>query len=173
MTRFPKVTLCCHTLGRSLTELNMVLSILSILGAASLYSWGDFVSRHQLEGFTQQMNADLKFARSQSVALNQTIVVTFTNRGYTLCSPDCTAPLRIFKAVNAPNNITLQASIANTSFYPYVTISNLVPGVATANTVNASLNNSPLQFNTIIDTSGQIAMCSNTGTITNFATCQS
>ena len=173
MAKHPTPTIYRHTLGRSLTELNMVLSILSILGAASVFSWGDFVSRHQLEGFTQLMNTDLKFARSQALALNQTVVVNFTETGYTMCSPDCTTPSRIFKAVTLPSNINLQASNTSSSFYPYITILHSTPEMATANTVTTTLHNNSLQLNTLIDTSGQIATCSSIGTTADFAACQS
>ena len=171
MNKIIKVCSNRLTKGRNLTELNVVLSIISILGLSAAFHWNELLSKYRLEGFVQVMNADLKFARSQAVTLNQTVTVAFTNSGYAICSPDCTSPTQTYKVVDTPHNISLQASNANLSFYPNALVVNTMPAMSTASTITALIHNNTYQLDTLIATSGRIEMCSRTGVTTEFAAC--
>jgi Tfp pilus assembly protein FimT len=159
--------------GQTLTELNVVLSIISLLSLSATFQWSEILGKYRLEGFAHVMAADLKYARSQAVALNQTVTVTFTNSGYTICSPDCSATSRIFKMVTVPTHIALQAANSKLAFYPYALVNNISPEMATANTISTSSSDYTTQLNTLIDSSGQIEICAFAGANSDFATCTS
>ena len=159
MKRIIQNSPCSRPRGRNLTELNVVISILSLLGLFASYQWSEMASKYKLEGFTDVMVADLKFARSQAVALNQIVTVVFNDTGYAICSPNCLNPTQTFKVVRAPTYVRIQANLSTSSFYPYAQVTNTSLQMATINSITASIAKYAPKLKTLIDQSGRIQIC--------------
>jgi len=62
--------------GITLIEVMIVVAIIAIIAAIASPSFRDMLARNQLNGFTQELQQDLQFARSEAVAKNATITLS-------------------------------------------------------------------------------------------------
>lgn len=74
-----------HQQGVTLVEASAVLAVVSVLLGTSLPEFEKTRQRHHLEGTAAQMETDLHLARSQAVAMNRTVRLSFGGTGNQAC----------------------------------------------------------------------------------------
>jgi len=121
--------------GVSMIEACCVLAIASILAGTALPSFKDTVGKRTLEGVSSEVRTDLVYARSEAVARNQGVRVSFyegaAGRCYVVhtgnradCQCDgsgpavCTGEAQALKAVNAARGTQVVANVSSLRFDP-------------------------------------------------------
>ncbi|HNT38814.1 MAG TPA: GspH/FimT family pseudopilin [Rubrivivax sp.] len=74
-----------HARGVTLVEACAVLAIASIVLGSALPGFDSLRQRHHLQGVAAQLETDLHFARSQAVALNRSVRLSFAGSGAHAC----------------------------------------------------------------------------------------
>jgi type IV fimbrial biogenesis protein FimT len=121
--------------GVSMIEACCVLAIASILAGTALPSFKDTVGKRTLEGVSSEVRTDLVYARSEAVARNQGVRVSFyegaAGRCYVIhtgnradCQCDgsgpavCTGDAQALKTVNAARGTQVVANVSSLRFDP-------------------------------------------------------
>ena len=121
--------------GVSMIEACCVLAIASILAGTALPSFKDTVGKRTLEGVSSEVRTDLIYARSEAVARNQGVRVSFYegaagrcdvvhtgNRADCQCDGSgpavCTGEAQALKTVNAARGTQVVANVSSLRFDP-------------------------------------------------------
>jgi type IV fimbrial biogenesis protein FimT len=118
--------------GLSLVESLMALAIAAIATGASLPSFQQALEQRRLEGAAAQLHTDLQLARSEAVAQNRTLRISFTQEAGASCyvvhtgsanacacgpdgAPVCTAGVRPLRSVHFPagTGVQLQSNVSS------------------------------------------------------------
>jgi type IV fimbrial biogenesis protein FimT len=121
--------------GFTLIEMTVVVALAAILIMLAAPSFSNFLSKRRVEGVASELAIDLQYARSEAVARNQNVSVTFGPNCYVIhlssaTSASCTQaggasvtpPAALVKSVEvasgAPVSVTRAASLASFTFEP-------------------------------------------------------
>lgn len=157
--------------GVTFVEAMIALAIAAILAALAAPSFLGVIDKHRLKGATDNLFADLQFARSEAIRQNTAVAVYFTAGsswcyGITTASCDCTqspsasnCEIKLVSGSDFRNTEITAAtfgSAAYTTFEP-------VRGTATSGSVTFQ-SGQGRQGKVIVSTLGRIRLCSPSGT---------
>jgi type IV fimbrial biogenesis protein FimT len=121
--------------GVSMIEACMVLAIAGILAGSALPSFKDTIDKRSIEGVSSEVRTDLMYARSEAVARNDGVRISFyqgaAGRCYVVhtgaradCACDgsgpavCTAGAVALKTVNESGGVQVVANVSSLRFDP-------------------------------------------------------
>lgn len=124
--------------GLTMIETSVTLAISTILATSSIPGFGELLERRQIEGVAAELASDLQFVRSEAVARNEGVRISFsTLPGGASCyvihtgaasacacaaggPPVCTGAAEPIKAVPAParGKVLVQAKVASMLYDP-------------------------------------------------------
>ncbi len=173
-----------HCLGRdrgfTLIEFMATVSIAAVLLAVAVPSFGGMMAKRRVEGFAGELITDLQYARSEAVARNQEVRVTFgpgcyvlhlasataascTQAGGAAVTPAAASIKSVQVAVGTPLNLTRQASLGWIEFEPVVgaAANDIAAGVGIVEVTSAS--GKPWQLQVRVTQQGRVKTCSPAG----------
>lgn len=124
--------------GLTLIETAATLAILAIVATSAVSAFGDLRQRHQIRGVAAELASDLQFVRSEAVARNENVSISFSELpGGASCyvihtgpksactcaasgAAQCTGSALPIKAVAAPAGgaVLLNADVASMLYHP-------------------------------------------------------
>jgi type IV fimbrial biogenesis protein FimT len=152
--------------GFTLVELMVTLSVMGILLAVAVPSFGDMLGRRRLEGALNELRIDLQFTRSEALRRNRmvTLAVNAAGTHYTISYPDGSGNTVNAKIVELPTGVTLTGN-ASVDFYAMRGLASAaVNFVGTSSYTSARLQASN-------DMMGRVQVCSPSGSFSGYATC--
>lgn len=158
-----------------MVELMIVVAVAAVLAALAAPSFRTFLAKQRVEGVASQLATDLQYARSEAVARNVNVRVTFIGSDCyvihqdTLVVTTCTSAVdpALLKTVQLPSGST-----ASFSTVPAFVAFEPVRGTATASgsiTVSSSIGTRQLQID--LSALGRVRLCSPSGSIAGYAVC--
>lgn len=170
--------------GVTLIELLVVIGIAAILMALAVPSFQNFLNRQRLEGTASEMVTDIQYARSEAVARNVRLRISFGTDANGSCylvhtggAGDCTCSSHgtvqcsdtnalTFKSIGLPaaRGVHLQANVSSMVFDP-------VRGTATpAGSINFS-DNDGKTIRHIVNIMGRTRTCSPHSAVSGYKAC--
>jgi type IV fimbrial biogenesis protein FimT len=166
--------------GFTLIEMMVVVALAAVLVAVAAPSFSDFLSKRRVEGVAAELVTDLQYARSEAVARNANVSVTFGGNCYVIHLSSATAAsctqaggasvtpsAAMMKAVEiangAPVSVTRAASLSSFTFEPVLGAASndvdAVPGVVEVNGTGGRAWKLQLR----VSTQGRVKTCSPAG----------
>ncbi len=100
--------------GFTLTEVMIVVTIIGILAAVTVPSFGKYLKRTRVDGSRNQLIADCYFARSLAITRRETITMVFNADEYVIRNGGGT----VFRTTPAAQGVTFTSS-ADPNFYAW------------------------------------------------------
>ena len=166
--------------GFTLLELIVVVAVAAVLVSLAAPSFREFFAKRRVEGVASELNTDLQYARSEAVARNAVVRITFGTNCYVIHLDSATASCdQTSKSISpasaeiktvqldAGSSVTLspQGGITFIAFDPV----RGTPGVASAVDANSSVGGS-WQVRSAMSLAGRVSTCSPNGSIKGYAT---
>jgi type IV fimbrial biogenesis protein FimT len=124
-------TLSSQQRGVTMIEACITLAIASILAGSALPSFKDSLDKRKVEGISSEVGTDLRYARSEAVARNDGVRVSFYPGCYVVhtgsrddCECDgqgpavCTGDAVALKTVSASSGVQVVANVSSLRFDP-------------------------------------------------------
>ena len=167
--------------GFTIIELMVVVALAAILVTIAVPSFFDFLSKRRVEGVASELVTDLQYARSEAVARNQNVTLTFGTNCYLMhlssgTSPSCTQAggatvtpsSALIKAVEiasgSPVNVTRAASLASFTFEPVLGSAANDVGVSPGVVEVTATGGKAWKLQLRVSTQGRVKTCSPPGT---------
>lgn len=149
--------------GFTLVELVVVMAIAAILLTLAVPSFNDSIARRRVEGASNELSADLQYAKTQALNNNAGVSLTTSPTGYVI-SGTTAAGNQTYKTItlNSGLSITQPITLTYSAFRGF-------PATATAFTI--SNMQATVQLRVSTDTTGRVLTCSPTGTMNGYPTC--
>jgi type IV fimbrial biogenesis protein FimT len=103
------------TAGFTLIELVATIAIAAILATLVIPSFTGFFSKRRVEGVATELATDLQYARSEAVARNRNVLVTFGNTCYVVYMSPATASTPSTCTVSDPAAVVKSVSVQGVS----------------------------------------------------------
>ena len=100
--------------GFTLTEVMIVVTIIGVLAAVTVPSFGKYLKRTRVDGSRNQLIADCYFARSLAITRRETITMVFNADEYVIRNGGGT----VFRTTPAAQGVTFTSS-ADPNFYAW------------------------------------------------------
>ena len=161
----------CRTRGVTLTESMVTLAISTVAVGSALPGFDAARERRHLEGVAAQLETDLQLARSEAVAMNRTLRISFGSDAAGACyvlhtgaardcqcgdpSPRCVGdavPLRSVRIGNV-SGVTLASNVASMVFDP-------VKGTVTPTGTMRVTGHDGRAIHAIVNSMGRVRTCS-------------
>lgn len=176
--------------GFTMVELMIAVAIVAIVLTLAAPSFTGFMAKKRVEGVISELNTDLQYARSEAVARNKTVRVTFGTGCYVITDyPDSSSPASTCSQTSTPTlgagaglvkQVQLQSG-ASASFSPLNSLSYLefdpVRGIATFSTGSASGSVDVVssigswQLRATVTAVGSMSVCSPGGSVPGYTSC--
>ncbi len=170
--------------GMTLTELMVVMGILGVLASLAIPSYKGFQERYRLEGYAMALVTDIHYARSESVAQNRGLRISFgTDAGGTCylihsgnatnctCNSDGTAQCAdannsIQKSVGLATGlgVRVQSNVASILFHPS-------RGTSTPAGSISVIGQNGNSIRQVVNIMGRTRTCSPQGTVSGYKVC--
>jgi prepilin-type N-terminal cleavage/methylation domain-containing protein len=149
--------------GMTVVELMVVLVIAGVLLTLAVPGMGEYFATQRLKGSTEELSADLQFARMTSVQRNAAVTFTMAANGYSIAQGATT-----IKSVSLTSGSSISAgSTMVASFDPVratATITN-GPSVTLANAATSRT------LRVTLGVMGRVGICSPSGTVRGYEAC--
>ena len=166
--------------GFTLIELMVVVALAAVLVALTAPSFSNFLSKRRVEGIVAELATDLQYARSEAVARNQNVSVTFGTNCYVIhlssaTSVSCTQSggasvtpaAALMKAVEvasgAPVSVTRAASLTSFTFEPVVGAASNDVGASPGILEVTGTGGTAWKLQLRVSAQGRVKTCSPTG----------
>ena len=152
--------------GFTLIELMVVVAVAAILLMLAVPSFNDSLARRRLEGFANELAADLQYARTQAVGNNANVSLVTTATGYTVTgTTGGTGGTNVtYKTITLATGISITQPIT-------VTFSAFRGFPAASATIAISSANTSAQLQASADIMGNIKTCSPSGSLKGYLAC--
>ncbi len=101
--------------GFTLIEIMVVVSLLGIIAGLTIPSFAQYLQRQKVVGATNELMADIQYARSLAIARRQTYQIDFELNQYDIIIP---GPNTVIRSKTAPSGVQFNAD-ADPNFYPW------------------------------------------------------
>ena len=149
--------------GFTLVELVVVMAIAAILLTLALPSFNDSIARRRVEGASNELSADLQYAKTQALNNNGDVSLITSLTGYVI-SGTTAAGNKIYKTIilDTGINITQPITLTYSAFRGFPTTA-----------VNFTIKNTQatIQLRVSTDITGRVLICSPSGTMNGYSTC--
>lgn len=160
--------------GFTTIELMVVVAIIVILVTLAGPSFIDLFARKRLEGVAQELSTDIQYSRSESVARNVPLSITFVDStcyvihesSLTVSNCDASSDPRQLKVVAFARDVSAAYSATPTS----VTFEPL-RGSANAFSITLSSARGSWQMKASISTLGRVELCAVSASVVGFRPC--
>lgn len=170
--------------GLTLVEASVVLTVVALSVTTAITGFGDLIQRRHTEGAAAELASDLQFARTEAVARNQGVRISFGSesggaRCYVIhtgaagaCSclggngASCTADAVEIKTVFLPagGRTTVQANVVSMLYDP-------TRGTVTPTATLQVRGADGRQLNHVVNLLGRVRTCAATGSWPGYRTC--
>lgn len=174
--------------GFTMIELVIAVAIAAILLTLAAPSFRDFLGKKRVEGVATELSTDLQYARSEAVARNATVRVTFGTGCYVITqqptgsSPDssCSQTAAPTLGTGAINIKQLQLQVGSTASFsgaPAWVEFDPVRGMAVTDTANTGASIDVVsslggwQMRNTVTLLGKVNLCSPNATVKGFPSC--
>jgi type IV fimbrial biogenesis protein FimT len=176
--------------GFTMIELMIAVAIIAIVITLAAPSFNAFFAKKRIEGVVSELSTDLQYARSEAVARNARVRVTFGSGCYLLTAqPDGSSPTSTCSQTTTPTLGTGTVSIkqvqlqsgATASLSPNDSLSYIefdpVRGIASFSTgagsgsVNVNSSVGAWQLRANVTAVGSMSVCSPSGSVKGYTTC--
>jgi type IV fimbrial biogenesis protein FimT len=159
----------------------VVVALAAVLVTIAVPSFFDFLSKRRVEGVASELVTDLQYARSEAVARNQNVTITFGTNCYLIhlssgTSPSCTQSggatvtpsSALMKSVEvstgSPVSLTRAASLTSFTFEPVLGSASNDVGASPGIVEVTATGNKAWKLQLRVSTQGRVKTCSPTGT---------
>jgi type IV fimbrial biogenesis protein FimT len=162
--------------GFTLIELIVTIALAAILLTLVIPSFSGFLSKRRVEGVANELATDLQYARSEAVARNRGVSVTFGNGCYVVYTAPASSPnpsactvsdaTAVVKSVSIGTNsvsVTRQASLHTITFEPVLGSASNNVGASPGIVEVAAASGTPWKIQLRISTQGRTKSCSPSG----------
>lgn len=176
--------------GFTMVELMIAVAIIAIVLTLAAPSFTGFMAKKRVEGVLAELSTDLQYARSEAVARNKNVRVTFGTGCYVITHyPDSSSPASTCSQTGAATlgtgaglvkQVQLQSG-ASASLSPLASLTYLefdpVRGLATFSTgsgsgsVDVVSSIGPWQLRATVTAVGSMSVCSPGGSVTGYTSC--
>lgn len=173
--------------GLTIIELMTVLGVIAILAVIAFPSFNNLIAKRRVEGVFSEMHTDMQLARSEAIARNRAVRVTFGTGCYLVhvASPATTTACTQTTETIDPDDskvkgVQLQAS-ANAALVPQdsLTFVEFDPvrgtatwdGSGTAAAINVQSSAGAWQLRTVVAAVGRVRTCSPNTSVEGFQSC--
>ncbi len=101
--------------GFTLIEIMVVVSLLGIIAGLTIPSFAQYLQKQKVVGATNELMADIQYARSLAIARRQTYQIDFELNQYDIIIP---GPNTVIRSKTAPSGVQFNAD-ADPNFYPW------------------------------------------------------
>lgn len=168
--------------GFTLIELLVVVALIGILLSLAGPSFSGFFAKKRVEGIASELATDLQYARSEAVARNVSVTMTFGTNCYVIhlasaTAAACTATTKTITPTAAEIKTVQLDGAANVALSPYGGLVSIVfdpvrgtPGALSSIDVTSAIGGA-WQLRASITLAGQASTCSPNSSIKGYATC--
>lgn len=170
--------------GLTLIEVIATVAIAAVLATSAVSGFRDLLERRRIEGVAAELASDLQFVRSEAVARNQGVRISFgmtpggascyvihtEPAGVCSCSAtspaSCAAPARLIKAVQAPagGKVLVQANVASMLYDPVRGTTSPAASIAVATAEGRGLRH-------VVNILGRVRTCAPAGGLSGYRAC--
>jgi type IV fimbrial biogenesis protein FimT len=169
--------------GVTWLETCVVLAILGTTSSAALPALGSLIDARRLEGAAVQFATDVQFARSEAVARNQPVRMSWYSQGQLTCyvvhtglssqcicaesgAALCSGSAREIKSVNLPSSqgVAIAANAGSVLFDP-------LHGTSTPTATFRLLGRQGRAIHHVINVMGRVRSCTPAGGVAGYPTC--
>jgi prepilin-type N-terminal cleavage/methylation domain-containing protein len=156
------MTMCRGRLQRGLTlvEMMVTVAVLAILASVTVPSFQDMLARSRVQGVSNELATDLRFARSEALRRNTNVVLAAAAGGgaYTI-----SFGANVLKTVALPAGTSLNADTV-VQFEP-------LRGLAQTATLTIASVGTEARLSVVSDPMGRVRMCSDGGRFKGYPAC--
>jgi type IV fimbrial biogenesis protein FimT len=170
--------------GLTLIETATTLAIGAVMATSAVSGFSELRQRRQIEGVASELASDLQFVRSEAVARNRNVSISFgTLPGGASCyvihtgAPSacncahagpalCTGPAEVIKAVRAPagGRVVIQTKVASMLYHPVRGTTSPAATIHVGTPQGAGLRH-------VVNILGRVRTCSPAGGLPGYKSC--